>query len=53
MTLQEAVQEYIQQARNFEQWYLEQHQQDPENFPLELPDDNAGAWFEQIQDHSE
>lgn len=36
MTFQEAVNEYIQQAHNFERWYLEQNQQDPENFPLEL-----------------
>lgn len=51
MTLHEAIQEYIDQAHRFEKWYLEQHEQNPDLFPLELPDDNAGVWFEQIADH--
>lgn len=31
--------------------WLKSHEENPENFPLVFPEDNAGIWFEQMQDH--
>lgn len=48
VSLEEATSEMITKIENFKKWYLEQNKINPEHFPLELPHDNAGAWFEMM-----
>ncbi|CAH9013411.1 conserved hypothetical protein [Vibrio phage 424E50-1] len=51
-TLQDAVNEVHVQARDFKKVWLENHTKEPEYYPLSLPTDDAGTWFEQIQEHT-
>ena len=30
----------------FEKWWLSEHKKNPVHFPMEMPDENAGVWFE-------
>jgi hypothetical protein len=45
-----SLQEFITVIKNdvdrFEQEWLEKHLENPEQYPLELPKDNAGLWYE-------
>lgn len=51
-TLQDAVNEAHIQARDFKKVWLENYTKNPEYFPMSLPTDDAGTWFEQIQEHT-
>jgi len=51
VTLEQAVAEAHQRAESFKKFWLTEHARKPEHFPLALPADNAGLWFEQINDH--
>ena len=48
MTLQECVDELRGDVDSFEKWWKEQHAKNPDRFPLEFPEDNAGQWTEQF-----
>ncbi|MGD1524284.1 hypothetical protein [Vibrio harveyi] len=53
MTLDEAVVDSFSQAASFKRWWLENHKVNPDEFPLSLPNDNAGLWAEQLREHCE
>lgn len=51
VSLQEAVNESYIQVRDFKRNWLENREKEPEYYPLSFPLENAGSWFEQIQQH--
>lgn len=51
MSLKQAVAESYLQVRDFNKSWLANAKNNPEYFPLALPIDDAGSWFEQIFDH--
>lgn len=53
MTLDQAIEEKMNQIQAFKVWYLEQNAKNPAHFPLELPSDNSGLWFEMIEDYGD
>lgn len=50
MTLDEAIVEEINRVNAFKTWYLKMNSQEPDKFPLKLPENNIGLWFEMISD---
>lgn len=47
-TLNEFLKEVREEVDRFERWWRQQHENDPENFPLEMPDGDEGIWWEQF-----
>ena len=43
---------YMEELRGdveaFEKWWMKEHKKNPEHFPLEFPEDDAGSWTEQF-----
>jgi hypothetical protein len=50
MNLDEAIAEEINRVNAFKTWYLKMNSQEPDKFPLDLPKNNTGLWFEMIAD---
>ncbi len=48
MTLDFAVAETFQKVMAFKSEWISSNKDNPDNFPLALPNDNAGTWFEQL-----
>lgn len=46
MTLDEFFEEVKDDLAKFQAAYLLKHNENPEHYPLELPKDNDGVWFE-------
>ena len=48
---------FMQAARenldNFERDYLEEHNKNPSFYPLEIPVDNEGVWWEMLHEHAD
>lgn len=53
MSLECAVAEGYKQVSSFEQYWLKSNSEKPDMYPMILPGDNAGLWFEQMREHSE
>lgn len=51
LTLEQAVSEQLHIIQNFKAKYLAENRVNPNMFPLTLPIDNAGSWFEQMMEH--
>lgn len=49
VSLDQFIAETEERLKNFREYWLEGHKNNPEMFPLELPEDNAGMWYEQFQ----
>lgn len=50
MTLDQAVSEQLETIQAFKAHYIAENKSNPEYYPLSLPKDNAGSWFEQMMD---
>lgn len=48
VSLDQFVAQIKEDIEAFAAEYRAQHAVNPENYPIELPNDNAGAWFEQF-----
>ena len=46
MVLGEFIDDMIDKANKFRIYWINQNLKDPENWPLELQDDNDGLWWE-------
>lgn len=44
MTLDDFYKEMSSELENFKTYWIEQNKINPENFPLEIDDKNAGDW---------
>jgi len=42
-----------QRLENFVAWYKSKAKENPEQYPLELPEDNEGLWHEMFADFDE
>jgi len=49
MTLDRFLSEMAEDIERFRQYWVENHMEDPNGFPMEMSADNAGAWFEQFE----
>lgn len=47
-SLNQFVLEELQRVARFEAWWQEQHEIDPDAFPMSLEDGNEGPWHEQL-----
>ena len=45
-SLSKFVEEIQRDIKAFEEDYLKHHKENPEHYPLEIPVDNDGLWFE-------
>lgn len=52
ISLDQAVASAHQQVESFRKWWTGCHAKLPDQYPMVLPEDNAGLWDEQINDHS-
>ena len=50
MTLDQAVSEQLETIQAFKANYIAESKDNPDMYPLSLPKDNAGSWFEQMMD---
>jgi hypothetical protein len=48
MTLDEFLAEARQNIVDFEVYWRKEHAEKPDDFPLELSDDNDGTWWEML-----
>ena len=46
MTLDEFISRVHIDAENFRIYWINNNMRDPENYPLEISDDNKGVWWE-------
>jgi hypothetical protein len=53
VSLKQAVGEMHAQIQSFELSWIDSNRISPVAFPLALPADNAGLWFEQMLEHNE
>lgn len=53
VSLSKFVSQMQSSLKKFEENYLVQNVKNPTNFPLELPEDNSGLWFEFFSDFCE
>lgn len=47
MTLEQFIIAEKETLEKFRVWYTSEHNNNPEQFPLEFPEENSGMWFEQ------
>jgi len=52
MTLDEFVDMILRDIHNFRQYWEEQHVISPKLYPLALPKDNVGEWWEMFMEFS-
>lgn len=45
-SLSEFVEEIQRDIKEFQKDYLKHHNENPEHYPLEIPSNNEGLWFE-------
>lgn len=45
-TLSQFVAEEERTLVKFKKWWIRMNKKEPENYPLEIEDDNQGIWFE-------
>lgn len=50
MSLANFVKDHQANLEAFERYWLNNHQRNPQHYPLSLPDDQAGQWWEMLQD---
>ncbi|WP_337233139.1 hypothetical protein, partial [Vibrio cholerae] len=50
MTLDQAVSEQLETIQAFKANYIAESKENPDMYPLSLPKNNAGSWFEQMMD---
>lgn len=50
ISLKAFVAEYGQMLQDFEQYWRREHTKDPKRFPLRLPSEHAGMWWEMLLD---
>lgn len=48
--LSRVVHNELTRIKAFSVWYRKQNDEDPEKFPLSLPEDNEGVWYEMMAD---
>jgi hypothetical protein len=48
LNLQQAISGEAKRILAFKNWYLKMNIKYPNEFPLEIPDDNSGVWLEMI-----
>lgn len=46
MDLDEFVKHEQRRLKAFKRWWSEKHEEHPGNFPLSIPEDNEGIWWE-------
>lgn len=51
ITLDQAVSEQLANIQAFKVNYIAESKEHPDMYPLSLPKDNAGSWFEQMMEH--
>lgn len=51
ISLDQAIAEAHKQVESFRGYWLRENERNPDHFPLTLPRENAGLWFEQISAH--
>jgi hypothetical protein len=52
-TLDEFIREAKEELDRFETWWRTKHEEDPENFPLQMEDGNEGLWREFLTNFGE
>lgn len=50
VSISQFVSEIKELAQLFEEDWLQKHAENPEAYPLSLPEDNAGLWYEFFQE---
>ena len=50
MTLEEFRQYQLDKLDAFVTYWLDEHAKSPDDFPLELPEDNEALWFELFEE---
>lgn len=50
VSLEQAVSEELHKVIRFEKEWVLNHAERPEQYPMVIPRDNAGVWFEQIRE---
>ncbi len=50
MDLSDFIDIETQRIQLFKAWYTKQHENNPEHFPLSIPADNSGVWWEMLTD---
>ena len=50
MTLDQFIEEVENSVQEFAREYRENNKVNPEHYPLELPDENSGLWWEFLMD---
>lgn len=46
LTLNEFVREEKEKMNRFIDYWISNHLKDPEEYPMEIPEENSGAWLE-------
>lgn len=47
--LEDFVSDMIDNLKQFKKYWEKNHNVDPDNFPMEMEQDNTGAWFDQFK----
>jgi hypothetical protein len=53
LTLDDFVSDTIEELQRFKLWWEKMHAAEPEKYPMEMPDENAGLWFEMYLTYSD
>lgn len=51
MNLDQFMKELRADVDSFESEWRKGHKRDPQMYPMQMDDDNSGAWFEQFMSH--
>ena len=46
VSLDDFITEIHSEADKFKEYWIKNHKKNPENFPMEFPENNAGIWWE-------
>jgi len=49
--LEDFMKEVRKSVESFEKDWLANHRENPEHYPLEISEENAGVWYEFLMDH--
>lgn len=50
ITLDKFIKEQKESIEKFRSWWIKMNGKDPDGFPIEMPEDNVGLWYEQFED---
>lgn len=50
MNLEKVVKDEIEKITKFKKWYILMNKKNPEHYPLNIPEENSGVWFDMIDD---